>query len=120
MISRLSSSLTNTLRYSFGYKPRPYTSRPYEEIRNERSKYIVPFTSHYYKDPLMIVEGYRDVVYDHTGKEYIDLQSGFAVTNVGHNHPRLNKIYHDQVDKLLHISPIYMQEYQGEYSKRIC
>lgn len=38
---------------------------------------------------------------------------GFSVTNIGHSHPRLTKIYRDQADKFLHISPIYMQEHQG-------
>ena len=34
--------------------------------------------------------------------------AGISAVNLGHSHPRLTKIYHDQVDKMLHISPIYM------------
>lgn len=59
-------------------------------------------------------------LYDDKGKEHIDLAGGISTVNVGHCHPRLNAIFTDQVQKLLHISPIYLHEYHGEYCKQLC
>ena len=108
MISRICSPLTSAMRYSFGYRPSPYTGPAYNDLREQRKKYMLPFMVHYYKDPILITEGFREYLYDQNGKEYIDLHGGFAVVNSGHNHPRINKIYQEQSDRLMHISPIYM------------
>ncbi|MBC7655366.1 MAG: aspartate aminotransferase family protein [Oligoflexus sp.] len=48
-------------------------------------------------------------LYDPSGKKYLDLVSGFAVSNLGHRHPNIVKAIKDQVDKYLHIT-VY-----GEY-----
>lgn len=40
--------------------------------------------------------------------------------NVGHCHPRLNAIFEDQAKKMMHISPIYLHEYHGQYCKDLC
>ena len=59
-------------------------------------------------------------LYDHTGKRYIDGLSGISVVSCGHCHPSINKVIHEQADKLAHTSSIYASEWQGEYSKRLC
>ena len=48
-------------------------------------------------------------LYSPEGKKYLDLVSGFAVSNLGHRHPNVVKAIKDQVDKYLHIT-VY-----GEY-----
>src|SRR5579875_576645 len=48
-------------------------------------------------------------LYDVQGKAYIDLVSGFAVSNTGHKHPEIVKAIKDQVDLYMHLS-VY-----GEY-----
>jgi acetylornithine/N-succinyldiaminopimelate aminotransferase len=48
-------------------------------------------------------------LYDKFGKAYIDLVSGFAVSNIGHRHPRVLQAIKDQLDKYLHLT-VY-----GEY-----
>ena len=42
-------------------------------------------------------------VYDKAGKQYIDLMSGIAVSNIGHRHPEVIKAIKEQVDKYLHV-----------------
>jgi len=75
---------------------------------------------HYYKEPLLIHEGHSQYLWDHKGKRYVDLISGISTVSVGHSHPRISKVVQEQVANLTHISPIYMHEYQGEYSKMLC
>ncbi len=48
-------------------------------------------------------------LYDKSEKKYLDLVSGFAVSNLGHRHPNVVKAIKDQVDKYLHLT-VY-----GEY-----
>lgn len=63
----------------------------------------------------------RDVwVWDHEGREYLDALAGFGSVNVGHNHPRLLRRLHEQLDRwevnFLHTGPSAMQ---GELAARL-
>ena len=42
-------------------------------------------------------------LYDSSGKSYIDLISGIAVSNVGHRNPAVVKAIKDQVDAYMHL-----------------
>lgn len=44
-------------------------------------------------------------IYDASGKAYLDMVSGIAVTNVGHRHPKVVEAIKSQVDKYLHVMP---------------
>jgi acetylornithine/N-succinyldiaminopimelate aminotransferase len=48
-------------------------------------------------------------LYDKAGKAYIDLVSGFAVSNIGHRHPKVLAAIKAQLDKYMHVT-VY-----GEY-----
>lgn len=43
-------------------------------------------------------------LYSPEGKKYMDMVSGFAVSNVGHRHPNVVQAIKDQVDKYMHLS----------------
>jgi alanine-glyoxylate transaminase/(R)-3-amino-2-methylpropionate-pyruvate transaminase len=84
------------------------------------SKYLHPLYQPYYKKPLLIAEGYKQYVWDHTGRRYLDMTSGIATISVGHSHPRISKVIEEQSKKMIHHSQIYMHEKQSEYAKRLC
>ncbi len=42
-------------------------------------------------------------IIDKSGKRYMDMISGVAVSNVGHGHPRIKEAIKNQVDKHLHV-----------------
>ncbi|MFN0276616.1 MAG: aspartate aminotransferase family protein [Chitinophagales bacterium] len=42
-------------------------------------------------------------LYDIAGKKYLDLISGIAVSNLGHNHPEIKKAITEQLDKYTHL-----------------
>ena len=42
-------------------------------------------------------------IWDEEGNHYIDFASGIAVNNTGHNHPRIQKAVHDQLEAFSHI-----------------
>jgi len=47
------------------------------------------------------------------GNEYIDLNAGLAVCNVGHSHPRVVQAIKDQADRFIHYS--YTDFYYENY-----
>ena len=57
------------------------------------------------KNPLGIeIESAKGIyMYDTEGKEYIDMVSGVAVSNIGHRHPKVIQAIIAQLDKYLHL-----------------
>lgn len=60
-------------------------------------------------------------LYDPAGKKYMDLVSGFAVSNTGHRHPQVVKAIKDQVDKYLHLTVYgeYVQSPQVKFAEKL-
>ncbi|WP_207422719.1 aspartate aminotransferase family protein [Desertivirga brevis] len=60
-------------------------------------------------------------MYGPGGKEYIDLVSGFAVSNVGHRHPKVVQAIKDQVDKYMHLAVYgeYVQAPQVKFAEKL-
>lgn len=60
-------------------------------------------------------------LYDPSGKRYMDLVSGFAVSNTGHRHPKIVKAIKDQVDKYLHLTVYgeYIQSPQVKFAEKL-
>ena len=59
---------------------------------------------------------------DIAGKRYIDLVSGFAVSNVGHRHPDVVQAIKNQADKFLHVTVYgeYIQSPQVLFAEKLC
>ncbi|MCB0738985.1 MAG: aspartate aminotransferase family protein [Bacteroidetes bacterium] len=57
--------------------------------------------------------------YDVLGKKYLDLISGIAVANIGHQHPVVNKALKAQIDKHSHVMVYgeFVQSPQVEYAE---
>lgn len=119
---KLSNIISKSLKLRVGFAthhPRPYTGRSYQDIRKDEA-FIAPVYTHYYKDPFLPVEGRQEFLYDHQGREYIDLIGGISCMNIGHSHPRITKIYQEEKDRLLNLSSYYTHAYQGEYAEKLC
>lgn len=52
---------------------------------------------------LEITKATGSVLYDATGKEYIDLIGGISVANVGHRHPKVIEAVQQQLNSYMHI-----------------
>jgi len=59
---------------------------------------------------------------DTSGNKYIDLVSGFAVSNVGHRHPKVVQAIKDQADQYLHVTVYgeYIQSPQVLFAEKLC
>jgi len=74
---------------AFDYQPRPYTGPSREEVLAARRQYTNPALFTLYRDPLMIVEGRMQYLFDQTGRRYLDLFAGIVTVSCGHCHPRV-------------------------------
>jgi len=69
------------------YSPPSYEGPPKQEVLALRRQYLTPGLITYYRDPLLIVEGKMQYVWDETGKRYLDAFAGIVTVSVGHCHP---------------------------------
>jgi predicted acetylornithine/succinylornithine family transaminase len=60
--------------------------------------------------PVTFVRGLGTELWDDTGKRYLDLLSGLAVTSLGHSHPAVAAALAEQAATLLHVSNLFGTE----------
>ncbi len=60
-------------------------------------------------------------IYDTSGKQYIDLVSGVAVSNIGHGNPQIISAIKQQIDKYMHLMVYgeYVQSPQVKLAKKM-
>jgi len=61
----------------------------------------------YSRLPIKVVRGKGCLVWDDTGKEYLDMVSGIAVCNLGHARDEVAKALCEQAQQLFHCSNLY-------------
>ena len=58
-------------------------------------------------------------LYDITGRRYLDLGGGIAVSSLGHGHPAITETLVEQSRKLIHCSNFYYHEPQGRLAQAL-
>lgn len=74
----------------------------------------------YARFPLVLREGKGSLVYDETGREYIDMGSGIGVTAFGIADDEWQAAVAKQLGKLQHMSNLYYTEPCAELAKLLC
>ena len=69
--------------------------------------------------PVTFVRGRGCLVYDDTGREYLDLVAGIAVNLLGHAHPEVAAAVARQSAELIHTSNLYFTKPQVELARRL-
>ncbi|HET7615121.1 MAG TPA: aspartate aminotransferase family protein [Gemmatimonadaceae bacterium] len=87
---------------------RPYTGPSRDEIIAMRRKYTNPAIFTLYGEPLLIVEGHMQWLFDETGKRYLDLFAGIVTISCGHCHPKVVAAIERQTETLQHTTTIYL------------
>lgn len=101
------------------HRPRPYTGPTRAEVLAMRRQYCHPSLFMLYRDPLMIVEGHLQYVWDETGKRYLDFFAGIVTVSCGHCHPRIVRRITDQVTTLQHTTTVYLHPNLPLLAKRL-
>ncbi|MBZ5616681.1 MAG: aspartate aminotransferase family protein [Acidobacteriia bacterium] len=88
-----------------------------DQIADLEKRYLL---STYNRYPVGFERGKGVFLYDFEGKKYLDFVAGLGVNALGHAHPRIVKTIRDQAARVIHLSNLYYNEYQGQLAERLC
>jgi len=101
------------------HAPRPYVGPPKAEVLATRRQFTNPAIFTLYREPLMIVEGHMQYLFDETGRRYLDLFAGIVTVSVGHCHPRVTRAMQEQLAMLTHTTTIYLHPNFAKFAERL-
>lgn len=85
-----------------------------DTIKLDEMYYMNTFGS---RTPVQFTHGEGSVLYDTTGKAYLDFLAGIAVNSLGYGHPKLVKAVQNQAEKLIHCSSLFYIDAQSKLAK---
>jgi 4-aminobutyrate aminotransferase-like enzyme/Ser/Thr protein kinase RdoA (MazF antagonist) len=94
----------------------PANEKSAEETVARRKKLLGANLGLSYQKPLKIVRGWRQYLYDETGRAYLDVYNNVPL--VGHSHPRVVKAAQEQL-ALLNTNTRYLHENMLRYAERL-
>jgi alanine-glyoxylate transaminase / (R)-3-amino-2-methylpropionate-pyruvate transaminase len=103
----------------FDYQPKPYAGPSADEVLRLRKQFLNPGIFLYYKNPIMLVEGRMQYVWDEHGKRYLDALGGIVTVSVGHCHPYVVDVAHRQNETLQHSTTIYLHPNIAQYAQAL-
>jgi len=85
-----------------------------QEIIELYNKYVI---ANYGRLPRVIVKGEGCYLYDGDGNKILDMFPGWAVSAIGHCHPKVVEALRKQAGELLHIDNTFYSEPQGQLAQ---
>lgn len=101
------------------HTPAKYTGPSKAEVLAMRKEFCTPALVTYYKDPVMIVEGKMQYLWDEAGRRYLDAFGGIVTVSVGHCHPKVLAAVNTQNALLQHTTTIYLHPTIAQYAKKL-
>ncbi|MFN8653908.1 MAG: aspartate aminotransferase family protein [Gemmatimonadales bacterium] len=101
------------------HTPKKYTGPSKAEVLAARKQFTNPAIFTLYSEPLMIVEGHMQYLFDETGRRYLDLFAGIVTVSVGHCHPAVTKAMREQIETLVHTTTIYLHPNFAMMAKKL-
>jgi alanine-glyoxylate transaminase/(R)-3-amino-2-methylpropionate-pyruvate transaminase len=101
------------------HQPAPYDGPSRDEVLALRREYLTPGLITYYREPLLVVEGHMQYLWDETGKRYLDGFAGIVTVSVGHCHPHVVEKVREQVGKLQHTTTIYLHPAAAQFARKL-
>ncbi|HBG22717.1 MAG: aspartate aminotransferase family protein [Syntrophaceticus sp.] len=90
-----------------------------EEIAKKKKEYIIPCLYHFYEEPMQLVKGEGQYLFDSNGKRYLDFYAGVSVVNAGHCNPQITERICEQVKTLQHVCNIYLTQPMLELAEKL-
>jgi alanine-glyoxylate transaminase/(R)-3-amino-2-methylpropionate-pyruvate transaminase len=103
----------------YKHKPQKYTGPSAADVLALRKQFMNPGIFLYYKNPIMLVEGSMQYVWDETGKRYLDGLGGIVTISVGHCHPYVVAVANKQNELIQHSTTIYLQPNVTLYAEKL-
>ena len=90
-----------------------------QELLLAQKEFLFPAVFHYFKEPIVVSHAKDQYVWDIDGNQYLDFFGGIVTVGVGHCNERVNQRVHEQIDKLEHVSTVYINEPQVALAKKL-
>ncbi|KAK7387498.1 hypothetical protein VNO78_28350 [Psophocarpus tetragonolobus] len=103
----------------FDYKPQPYEGPLADQVLAKRKKFLGPSLFHFYQNPLNIVEGKMQYLFDENGRRYLDAFAGIVTISCGHCHPEVLKAIMEQSKLLKHTTTIYLHHAIADFAEAL-
>jgi 4-aminobutyrate aminotransferase-like enzyme len=86
---------------------------------DKHKEFLFPAVATYYQEPLALVKGEGEHVWDDAGNKYLDCFGGVLTVSVGHAEPRVNKAWVDQLNTIAHTSTLYANKPQSDLAEKL-
>ena len=101
------------------YIPPAYEGPTKEEVIALRSKFLTPALVTYFREPLMLVDGHMQYLFDERGNRYLDGFAGIVSVSVGHCHPKVLQAVNAQNARLQHATTIYLHPNVARFAEKL-
>src|SRR6202522_1182261 len=88
-----------------------------EQIVDLEKRFLLPTYNRY---PVAFERGKGVFLYDFEGKKSLDFGAGRGMNALGQAQPRIVKAIREQAARVIHVSNLYYNEYQGLLAERLC
>lgn len=89
------------------------------DILLAHKRHLFPAVYHFFREPLIVDRAKDQYVWDIDGRQYLDFLGGIVTVSVGHANEEVNARVHEQLDKLVHISPLFAHAPQAALAKKL-
>ncbi|GAB4833203.1 hypothetical protein Ancab_031447 [Ancistrocladus abbreviatus] len=103
----------------FDYTPPPYSGPRVAEILKKRKEFLSPSMFTFYKQPLNVVDGRMQYLFDEDGCRYLDAFGGIATVCCGHCHPDVVDAILAQTKHLQHSTILYLNPAIAEFAEAL-
>ncbi|MBC8201096.1 MAG: aminotransferase class III-fold pyridoxal phosphate-dependent enzyme [Planctomycetes bacterium] len=84
-----------------------------------RGDFLTPALVTYYKDPIMLVDGHMQYLFNEKGKRYLDGFAGIVSVSAGHCHPKVMEAVNKQNARLQHTTTIYLHPNIAKFAEKL-
>ncbi|MEJ7847847.1 MAG: aspartate aminotransferase family protein [Pyrinomonadaceae bacterium] len=98
--------------------PQEQKSTVSEAVRKHK-EFLFPAVATYYQEPVALVKGEGEYVWDEQGNRYLDCFGGVLTVSVGHANPKVNAAIIEQTNKIQHTSALYVNENQSNLAEKL-
>ena len=89
-----------------------------ETVRKHK-EFLFPAVATYYQEPVALVRGEGEYVWDDAGNRYLDCFGGVLTVSVGHANPKINEAIVNQVNTIQHASALYANKPQSDLAEKL-
>jgi len=97
----------------------PIEQKQQSEIVRKHKEFLFPAVATYYQEPLALVKGEGEYVWDDAGNRYLDCFGGVLTVSVGHANPKINAAIIEQLNKISHTSALYANPNQSNLAEKL-